>query len=546
MDVISGIPASPGVATGPANILERISLDIPALPIPAGADADSEMARYRTAVAVSCDEVSAVRDAARSKLKPEESEIFDAHLLMLEDPALEDAVAQHIRGGLCAESAAAAAVRDTAAQFDAMDDEYFRARAADVRDIGRRILKNLVRAGAGCATESASVGQAPHVLVAEELMPSDAAALDAALTKGIVTEKGGATSHASIFARSLGIPCVAGVAGVLQKVVDGDVIALDGESGKVYIHPDDTVKKEFAAKAERMKQSRATALKLKDEPAVTRGGRRVAVYANAGSAKEVETAVANGAEGIGLFRTEFLFIDRKSMPSEDEQSAEYAAAARAARGRPVTFRLLDIGGDKPAAYLNIPKEENPFLGLRAVRLLLERPEVLRVQLRAIYRASDAGDVSIMIPMVADISELRAVKEIAASCMRELEREGKQPRPLPIGIMIEVPAAALAAESLAAEADFFSIGTNDLTQYCMAADRGNAAVAHLYQPAHPAVMALVRAAVSGAQSAGIKVSVCGESASDAKAIPALVEAGVDILSVAPAAPPDVKQIIRNIE
>lgn len=540
MTRLTGIPASPGIAVGPARVLARVSLDFPETKIEEAAR-EAELARFHRAIERSVSEVGAVRAAAEKKLRKEESEIFSAHLMMLEDPALLDGVAARVRDeSLCAESAVAAVVRQFAGQFESMDDPYFRERAADVRDIGLRVMKNLKQA------EIAAEGGGRGVLVAEELLPSDTVGLDADLVAGIATEKGGATSHASILARSLGIPCVVGVEGLLANVRAGIEIAMDGKTGEVHINPDEKTRGLLEKLASEMKSKKESAIRRKSEPAVATDGRRILVFANAGSAEDVAAAVSNGAEGIGLFRTEFLFLDRRTMPSEEEQTAAYRAAAEAAGGRPVAIRLLDIGGDKPAKYLEIPGEMNPFLGLRAVRLLLKRPEVLKAQIRAVLRASDAGDVSILVPMVADVSELEAVREIAESCRSELEREGKRVRRVPIGIMIEVPAAALCAKRLAGRADYFSVGTNDLTQYCMAVDRGNAAVAHLYRPDHPAVMSLIRSAAAAAREAGIKISVCGEAASDENMIPLLLCAGVDCLSVAPKAVPEVKEYVRSAD
>lgn len=539
MSSLAGIPVSPGIALGPAHILTHPSLDVPEAPH--GGNADTELQRFHRSVATSTDELKAIHAAAEKKLRKQDAEIFSAHLLMLDDPALIDAVVSRVRvAGLTAESAVAAAVRDTASQFDAMDDPYFRERAADVRDIGRRILKNLSEVSA------ASRADAPGVLVTGELLPSDTVALDAALTAGIATEKGGATSHASILARSLGIPCVVGVAGLLDAVRPGDEIALDGATGEIFVNPDADTKKRLTELAEKLRIRRETARKKKDEPARARDGRRVAVYANAASADDISAALENGAEGVGLFRTEFLFLDRAAMPSEDEQAEVYARAVAAAQGRPISVRLLDIGGDKPARYLQIPQEMNPFLGLRAVRLLLERPDVLRAQIRAILRAAPQGNLSILVPMISDPAELEAVRRHIVACRAELESRGVPAPPVPLGVMIEVPAAALCAPALARIADYFSIGTNDLTQYCLAVDRGNPAVASLYRPTHPSVLRLIDLTVRAAHDAGIKVSVCGEAGSDPAAVPHLVNLGVDTLSVAAAAVPDVKELVRNTD
>jgi phosphoenolpyruvate-protein phosphotransferase (PTS system enzyme I) len=540
MKLLNGIAASPGVAIGQARVLDRVSLDFPETKI-AAEDAEAEMGRFRRSVAASAEELKTIRETAEKKLRKEDAEIFGAHLEMLDDPALLDGAASRIREGLLsAESAAAVVIREFAARFEAMEDEYFRARASDVRDVGTRILKNL-KLNIKSDSESGA-----GVLVAEELLPSDTVGLDASRVAGIATEKGGATSHASIIARAMGIPCVVGVEGLLAHVGGEEQIALDGSIGEVFIGPDDATLDRLKRLSFELRACREAALLKCGEPAVTRDGRRILIYANAGSAEDVAEAVSNGAEGIGLFRTEFLFLGRAAMPSEDEQAAEYGAAAAAADGRPVAIRLLDIGGDKPAHYLEIPAEANPFLGLRAVRLLLKRPDVLKTQIRAILRAAAAGDVSIMVPMVTVVSELEDVKNIVAECRSELMCKGVKTPGIPVGMMVEVPAAALCARELARAADYFSIGTNDLTQYCMAVDRGNAAVAGLYRADHPAVLSLIRNTAEAGCEAGIKTSVCGEAAGDERIAPALIAAGVDCLSVAASAVATIKECVRKVD
>ncbi|HOX28632.1 MAG TPA: phosphoenolpyruvate-utilizing N-terminal domain-containing protein, partial [bacterium] len=336
MIALAGIPASSGAAIGPARVMKRISFDIPDAH---SADPEAEKARFRSAVSSAAVEISNLKAAAEKKLGRAEAEIFAAHALMLEDPALEDAVADGITVGLTAESAVAGAIRNLAAQFDSMEDDYFKQRAADVKDIGRRILKKLE------GEKSASPeNDSACILVTDELLPSDTISLDTARTAGIVTERGGAASHASILARALGIPCVVGVEGLLERTSDGVEIAIDGGKGEVLIHPSENAKKRFESVAAAAREKRAAAMKRKNEPAVTVDGCVIPVFGNAGSVADVAAAIANGAEGIGLFRTEFLFLGRKTMPTEDEQTAEYSAAAAAAGGKPVTIRLLDIGG----------------------------------------------------------------------------------------------------------------------------------------------------------------------------------------------------------
>lgn len=539
MITLKGIPASPGAASGRSFVLFRATLDVPEKKI-TGSTPDAEIAAFNHALSMAAGDVKRMIESSNARQEKDEADIFGAHLLMLEDPALVDGVAGRIRGqGLDAESACAAVVREIAAQFEAMEDEYFRARVADVRDIGLRVLKYLVKNAPGSRSASE-----PGILITEELLPSDVADIDNEKVLGIATQRGGAASHASILARNLGIPCVVGIEGLLAAVNDGDVIAVDGESGVVVVAPDELLKRRMRKLSDELKARKSLAWGRRSEPAISLDGKHIAVMANAGSVEDVREAVSNGAEGVGLFRTEFLFLDRRSLPSEDEQAAVYTEAARAAGGLPVSIRLLDIGGDKPAEYLKIPEEQNPFLGLRSIRLLLRNPEVLQSQIRAILRSAAHGNVSILVPMVSNLDEIDGVKEMIKSCRKALATDGFEIPPVQLGAMIETPAAALGAKKLAGAVDYFSIGTNDLTQYCMAADRGNPGVAYLYNPTHLAVQMLIRIAASAARDAGIKIGVCGETASDEKAVPTLLALGVDSLSAAPSMVPDIKEVVRN--
>jgi len=537
--ILEGSSASPGIAIGPAFILERISLEIPETK--SRRSLEYETKRFRRAVADSLDQLNEIHAAAQSRLKKSEAGFFIAQIEVLGEPSFKEGVEKVLSArGLTAESAVAAAAKGIAAKFEKMDSEYSRERAADIRDAAIRVVRNIAGGGKSAKTGSGGAG----ILIAKELQPADFAFIDPERVTGIAAEKGGAASHASIIARSLGIPCVVGVEGLLAAVRARAHIAVDADSGVVVVEPDDKTISRFTVAARRARGRREAAMKKKHEPALDRSGRRVMVYANAGSLDDMRKAYANGAEGIGLFRTEFIFAGRKAMPTEEEQYEIYAEAARLGDGKPVTIRLLDIGGDKPAEYLSLPKEDNPFLGLRAVRLLLKRRDVLDAQVKAILRAASEGNVMMLVPMIADLDELLAIRAAVSDCKAALRKNGVKVPHVPLGVMIEIPSAALCSHRLARQCDYFSIGTNDLTQYCMAADRGNAAVTRLYRASHPAVMMLVARTIRSAHEAGIKASICGEAAASPVLVPRFAGMEVDALSVSPPLVPEIKECVRK--
>ena len=553
--VLAGIPASPGVAVGAAWLLRR---GLATTPAAAPSDPETEWKALQAALAATAADVRRSRDAVAERAGPTEAAIFDAHLLLLEDPALVDATRAAVAAGrLPAARAWAAAVDRAAAAWDALEDPYQRARAADVRDVGAQVLRRLgeARGAAGEDDRTAERGGAgrppapgePVVAVADELTPADVAAFDRATVTGIACARGGPTSHAVILARALGLPVVVGVGAAVLAVPDQSRLLVDGDAGSVTVRPSRRATDTARRRRRAQELEAAAAARLAADPAVTGDGTLVAVEANVATPKEAAAAVAAGADGIGLLRTEFLFLGAAAMPGEDDQAAAYDAVAAALDGRPLTIRTLDAGADKPLPYLPLPPERNPFLGVRGLRLGLLYPDQLRTQLRAVLRVAARRPVRVMFPMVADADEVRrALALLGAARDGLLADGGPAPERLEVGIMLEVPSAALLAEQLAPLVDFFSVGTNDLTQYALAAERGNAGVAALGDPLHPAVLRLIGRAADAALAAGRTVAVCGELAGDAAAVPLLLGLGVRELSMGAARIAAAKQAVRGAD
>jgi phosphocarrier protein FPr len=535
---LRGVPASPGQASGPA----RVAGGPPPLPDAPAGPPDEERAALAAAREVVAADLRGLRTSAAERAGAEAADILDAQLLLLGDEALVEAAEAAVAGGAPAARAWDDAVREAARGYEALDDEYLRARATDLVDVGRRVIERL----AGAEPEGGAGDLEPGVLVAGEVGAADAAALDPERVAGMATAGGGPTSHAAIIARALGIPAVAGLGPAVLAVADGTPLLIDGDAGTVVVAPDEEARAAHEARREEAEGRAAAARARAHEPAATRDGRHVEVAANAGAPGDVERAVAEGADGVGLFRTEFLFMGRADAPDEEEQRAAYAAAAAALAGRRLVLRTLDAGADKPVPYLGQPPEENPFLGVRGLRLSLARPELLLVQLRAALQAAAQAPLGIMFPMVSEAGELREALDLLDEARRSLADEGRGAGEVEVGAMVEVPAAALAAAALASQVDFLSIGTNDLVQYTMAAERGNAGVARLSDPVHPAVLRLVAAVTEAAARHACRVAVCGEAGSDPAAIPLLVGLGVDELSVAPVRVPLVKEAVRALE
>jgi phosphotransferase system enzyme I (PtsI) len=537
---LHGIPASDGIAIGPVHRFEQADLTIP--PRQASSFED-ERVRFEQARQKARAELEGVRQRVAQRAGEADAAIFEAHQLMLDDPLLEDKVIERLRQGATAEQAVDEATAEVADMLAGMEAELFAARAADVRDVGRRVIRLLL------GRPPADLAELPRscVIVAGELTPSDTAGLDPSLALGICTARGGLTSHSAILARALGIPAVVGIGdGALDRVPDGIEVIVDGTAGLLVISPEPATVRAYKDRQAAARQRRETLRELAQRPAHTADGRRVEVAANVGDVASARSADDMGAEGIGLLRTEFLYLDEEQPPSEERQIQSYTEIFEAMAGRPVIVRTLDIGGDKPPSYIPFPEEMNPFLGWRAVRISLDRPDLFRTQLRAILRAAAGHQVQVMIPMITGLEELRRARALMAEAQASLQRDGlDHAADVPLGIMVETPAAAVLVDVLAREADFFSLGTNDLTQYTLAVDRGNATVAGLFQPLHPAVLRLIRTAIGAAHRADRWIGMCGELAGMRKAIPILLGLGLDEFSMAPGSIPEAKEMIGRL-
>ncbi len=531
-DLIKGVAASSGAVVGPARLVGGSDAPPPDRP---AQDPVRERERLERGIAAARLAIAGDREAIARRAGVAEAEIFDAHLALLDDEAMLEPAHAAIRAGATAERAWHDAAAAVAARYRGLDEPLLQERAIDVLDVGRRVVRALVDTDADGAGPTG-------IVIADELTPADAARLDPALVIGIATAHGTATAHAAILARALGLPAVVGLGERALLIDDGTQVLLDGDAGTLQVDPADELVREAEARRERAGQRRIAAQRRAHEPGATRDGRRIEIFANLGSADEAPRAVELGAEGVGLLRTEFLFLDRAELPGEDEQAGTLEEIARALDGRPLIVRTLDAGADKPIPALAMPPEANPFLGVRGIRIALERPDLLATQLRAILRVAALHPVKAMLPMVASLEELKA----ARSALEHARAQTGSDAPLELGIMIEVPAAALTAERLAEQADFFSIGTNDLTQYTMAAERGNERLASLLTGPQPAVLRLVRKTVEAAAARGRSVGVCGELAGDPAAALLLVGLGVSELSMTPSLVPEAKAALREVD
>ncbi|EEK5682648.1 phosphoenolpyruvate-protein phosphotransferase PtsI [Salmonella enterica subsp. enterica serovar Kentucky] len=539
--MISGILASPGIAFGKALLLKEDEIVIDRKKISAD-KVDQEVERFLSGRAKASAQLEAIKTKAGETFGEEKEAIFEGHIMLLEDEELEQEIIALIKDKhMTADAAAHEVIEGQATALEELDDEYLKERAADVRDIGKRLLRNIL----GLAIIDLSAIQEEVILVAADLTPSETAQLNLQKVLGFITVAGGRTSHTSIMARSLELPAIVGTGSVTSQVKNGDYLILDAVNNQVYVNPTNDVIEQLRAVQEQVATEKAELAKLKDLPAITLDGHQVEVCANIGTVRDVEGAERNGAEGVGLYRTEFLFMDRDALPTEEEQFAAYKAVAEACGSQAVIVRTMDIGGDKELPYMNFPKEENPFLGWRAVRIAMDRKEILRDQVRAILRASAFGKLRIMFPMIISVEEVRALRKEIEIYKQELRDEGKAfDESIEIGVMVETPAAATIARHLAKEVDFFSIGTNDLTQYTLAVDRGNDMISHLYQPMSPSVLNLIKQVIDASHAEGKWTGMCGELAGDERATLLLLGMGLDEFSMSAISIPRIKKIIRN--
>ena len=541
MTMIKGIAASNGIAIAKAYKLVMPDLTVEKVTVE---DVEKEIKAYEDAMDHTAKELEVIKEAASKNLSAEEAAVFDAHALVLSDPELKTQVEDKIRNEKCN---AAAALDEVAAMFismfESMGDEYFRERAADIKDVSRRLLANLL----GKPLPNPALIDEEVVIIADDLTPSDTAQLNKNLVRGFATNIGGRTSHSAIMARSLEIPAVVACKTITEEVKDGDMIALDGIEGVVMINPDEETIKEYATKRDEYKAYREELKKLVNEKTVSTDGHHVELVANIGSPKDLEGVKENGGEGVGLFRTEFLYMESAELPSEDKQYEVYKEILEGMAGKPVVVRTLDIGGDKEIEAIDLPKEMNPFLGVRAIRLCFQREDIFRTQLRALLRASVHGDLRIMFPMIAALGEFRKAKGILMEEKEKLISEGIEVSDtLQVGIMIEIPAAAVLADQFAKEVDFFSIGTNDLVQYTFAADRMSSGVSYLYQPFHPSILRLVKHVIDSAHAEGKWTGMCGEMAGEAIAAPLLIGLGLDEFSMSATSILSQRKLIRSMK
>jgi phosphotransferase system enzyme I (PtsI) len=539
MEIIHATGTSPGIAIGPAYRQEQRELDIGEARIAEGA-VEAELAALERALEGVREELQALIACTAARVGAKEAEIFQAQMMLLDDPEFIPPVREKIKQEkMSAAAAIDAVVRELESLFACVEDEYIRARAADLKDVGVQIISQLQ----GGRQHKPRL-EKPVIIFAHDLTPSETALFEPAMVLAFATAAGSWTSHTSIMARSLGIPAVVGAgAEMLEKVNAGDMVIVDGDEGLVILRPTPEVLDSYRRRQEMEQQRRERLAYYRTCPARTRDGHRIIVAGNMGCRGDLARLLEQGAEGIGLFRTEFLYMEQERLPSEEEQLAVYEEAVQKMKGQAVIIRTLDVGGDKEIPYLNLAPEQNPFLGYRAVRLYFERPEIYKPQLRALLRASRSGPLKIMFPMISSLEEARRGRAIVEEVKRELLEEGHRlAEPVEIGAMIEIPSAALIAEALAEEMDFFSIGTNDLVQYTLAVDRTNERVARLASHYHPAVLKLIHMTVKAAHARGIPVGVCGEAAADSLFIPFLVGVGIDELSVAAAAVLSTKEAV----
>lgn len=536
-----GIGASPGVALGKALVVEHSELVIEKKSID---NVEAEIAKLEDAVAVSKEELVKVKEKASEELGAEEAEIFEAHLLVLEDPELIGSAIDKIKTeSVNAEYALNEIKEMFVSMFESMDNEYMKERAADIKDVTNRILRHIL----GIKVVDLSALSEEVVLIAHDLTPSDTATMNKKMVLGFLTDIGGRTSHTAIMSRTLEIAAIVGLNDITSKVKDGDFVVFNGDTGEVIVNPDEeTINKYTELKAKYEDERKALQL-LKGKPSVTLDGKHVELAGNIGTPNDIEGLIKNDAEGVGLYRTEFLYMDRDSFPTEEIQYEAYKAVLEGMDGKPIVIRTLDIGGDKELSYLSMEPEMNPFLGYRAIRLCLDRKDIFKTQLRALYRASVHGRLRIMFPMISSLEELLQAKEVVKEVLAELDSEGvAYAKDVEIGMMIEVPSAAVISDVLAKHVDFFSIGTNDLIQYTCAVDRMNQKISYLYNQFNPAVLRLIKTVIDNAHKEGKRAGMCGESAGDQKMIPILLGMGLDEFSMSPISILPARKLITSVK
>ena len=540
MEQIFGKGVSKGVAAGPISFYRRPSGEIPRRSV---TDTAAELARFHDACETAKQQLGVLHDKALAEAGEDAAMLFEAHQMMLDDLDFVESIEGLIENDrLNAE----AAVSDTGAQFAemfaAMDDSYMQARAADIRDISTRVVGILTGEG-----ESGIVSDVPCIVAADDLAPSETVQLDKSLILGFITAGGSANSHTAILARTMGIPAIIGAGDALQAEMEGKYAIIDGQTGETVIEPDDAERERLLKKQAKEKALKELLDQLKGKPNETRDGRNVMVYCNIGSPADIDAVLQNDGGGIGLFRSEFLYLQGSDYPTEDEQFEAYKTVAERMGGRRVIIRTLDIGADKQADYFHLDKEENPAMGLRAIRICLTRPEVFRTQLRALYRASAYGKIAIMFPMITSVWEVQEIKRICRNIRAELAEEGApMADKVELGIMIETPAAVMMSAELACEVDFFSVGTNDLTQYTLAVDRQGVGLDRFFDAHHPAVLRMLRMTAENAHRAGIWIGICGELGADAELTETFLSMGIDELSVSPSAVLPLRSAIRSID
>ncbi len=526
MKTLKGIGVSPGYAVGKAIIIKETSIDINSS---AYTSAEEEMKKFQNAVAVFTKKTRELIDSLTRSAGKENADILNGHIVMLNDPFMLSQIKESIESGKTAAQATDAVCNGFYDMFAAVDDEMMKQRASDILDIKNSII------GILCGENGVAIEDVPKgsVLIAKDFTPSMTSRINRENVYAIIAEVGSVTSHSAILARAIDIPAVLSVKDASELIKDGDLLAIDGSKGKILFEPDQETVQEYENARRSYFEEKASLAEYFSRETVTKSGVKKAVYGNIGKPEDAEKVIQNGGEGIGLFRTEFLFMDRPSLPTEEEQFEAYSTVAKSMGSKEVIIRTLDIGGDKAVPYLEIPKEDNPFLGYRAIRYCLDNPDIFKIQLRAILRAAYFGNIKIMLPLITDTEEVLSAKALIAECEEELEKAGiRFKKNVPVGVMIETPAAVLIADELAKIADFFSIGTNDLTGYVMAVDRGNGKVSGLYSVQKPAVLKAIEMTIRSAKKAGIPVGMCGESAADKQLIPKLAEWGLDEFSVAP--------------